>query len=131
MTIIQLEVSRDNLLQAIEQLDTDELSDLVSDLLYLRARRHANVLSDREAELFQQINRWLTLEEQTRRNELQKKLEAKILTEREHQELMQLNEKAEMLNAERVEALAQLATIRQTTLDQLMHDLDIDLSAHA
>jgi hypothetical protein len=42
-----------------------------------------------------------------------------------------LNETAEALNAERVEALAQLATLRQTTLDQLMQDLGIDLSAHA
>jgi hypothetical protein len=131
MTTIQLEVSRDTLLQAIEQLDSDELSDLVSDLLYLRARRHAPVLSNQEAELFRRINRWLTPEEQARRSELQGKLEAETLTEREHQALIQLNETAEMLNAERVEALAQLATLRQTTLDRLMQDLGIDLSAHA
>jgi hypothetical protein len=86
MTTIQLEVSRDTLLQAIEQLNADELSDLVSDLLYLRARRHAPVLSNQEAELFHRINRWLTAEEQTRRSELQRKLEAETLTEREHQD---------------------------------------------
>ncbi|MCI0398600.1 MAG: STAS/SEC14 domain-containing protein [Chloroflexi bacterium] len=129
MTTIQLEVSRDHLLQAIEQLDADELADLVSELLSLRARRYAQVLSHQETELFERINRWLTAEEQVRRARLQEKLEAETLTEQEHQELIELNEKAEWLNAQRVEALAELATLRQTTLAQLIHDLGLETPA--
>lgn len=131
MTTIQLEVSRDNLLQAVEQLETEELSDLLTDLLTLRARRHAPVLSYEETELFQRINQWLTSEEQGRRANLQQRLEDETLTEMEHQELIQLNEKAEWLIAQRVEALAQLATLRQTTLPQLIHDLGLEPPADA
>ena len=126
MTTIQLEVSRDHLLQAIEQLDRDELADLVAELLNLRARRYAPILSYTETELFQRINQWLTVEEQQRRARLQQKVEDETLTLSEHQELMQLNDKAEWLNAQRVEALAQLAALRQTTLPQLIQNLGLE-----
>lgn len=131
MTTIQLEVSRDNLLQAVEQLETDELSDLLTDLLTLRARRHAPILSHEETELFQQINQWLTSEEQQQRASLQQSLEDESLNEVEHQQLIQLNEKAEWLNAQRVEALARLAMLRQTTLPQLIHDLGLEPAVDA
>ncbi|HEX6386985.1 MAG TPA: hypothetical protein VF177_20165 [Anaerolineae bacterium] len=131
MTTIQLEVSRDHLLQAIEQLETDELAELVTELLNLRARRYAPVLSHQETELFQRINQWLTAEEQQRRARLQQELEDETLTAVEHQELIQLNDKAEWLNAQRVEALAQLAALRQTTLAQLMRSLGLETPADA
>lgn len=64
MMTIQLEVSRDHLLQAIGQLETEELAQLVAELLNLRARRYAPVLSHQATELFERINQWLTAEEQ-------------------------------------------------------------------
>jgi hypothetical protein len=131
MTTIQLEVTHNHLLQAIEQLESEDLASLVSEMLYLRARRYAPVLSTKEAGLFQQINQWLTAEQQARRAELQQKLEDETLTESEHRALIELNETAEMLNAQRVEALAQLATLRQTTLPQLMRDLGFVTPANA
>lgn len=131
MTTIQLEMSRDHLLQAIEQLDSDELADLVAELLNLRARRYAPILSHKETELFQRINQWLTVEEQQQRARLQQKLEDETLTLSEHQELMQLNDKAEWLNAQRVEALAQLAALRQTTLPQLIQNLGLAATVNA
>ncbi len=131
MTTIQLEVSRDHLLQAIEQLDKDELSDLVAELLHLRDRRYAPVLSHEESELFQRINQWLTVAEQQQRARLQQKLEEETLTLSEHQELIQLNDKAEWLNVQRVEALAQLAALRQITLPQLMQNLGLEATVNA
>ena len=131
MTTIQLEVSRDHLLQAIEQLDKDELSDLVAELLHLRARRYAPILSHEESELFQRINQWLTVAEQQQRARLQQKLEEETLTLSEHQELMQLNDKAEWLNVQRVEALTQLAALRQITLPQLMQNLGLEATVNA
>jgi hypothetical protein len=131
MTTIQLEVSRDHLLQAIEQLETEDLAELVTELLNLRARRYAPVLSHQETELFERINQWLTTEEQQQRAGLQQKLEDETLTAAEHQELIQLNDKAEWLNTQRVEALAQLAALRQTTLPQLMRSLGLKTPADA
>lgn len=131
MTTIQLEVSRDHLLQAIEQLETDDLAELVTELLNLRARRYAPILSHQETELFERINQWLTAEEQQQRARLQQKLEDETLTAAEHRELIQLNDKAERLNAQRIEALAQLAVLRQTTLPQLMYSLGLETPADA
>jgi len=45
MMTIQLEVSRDHLLQAIGQLETGELAKLVAELHNLRARLYDPVLS--------------------------------------------------------------------------------------
>jgi len=126
MATIQLEVSRDNLLEAIEQLENDELSDLVTEILNVRARRYAPVLSHQETELFQRINQWLTPEEQQQLVELKQKLEDETLTGPEREKLLQLNEKAETINAQRFEALAQLAVLRQTTLSELMHLLGLE-----
>ncbi|MFZ0546499.1 MAG: hypothetical protein WAM60_13725 [Candidatus Promineifilaceae bacterium] len=127
--MIQLEITRDNLLEAIKQLENEELANLVADILNVRASRYAPVLGHQETELFQYINQWLTPEEQLQREELQQKLEDETLTELEHKRLIQLNEKAEWLNARRIEALAQLAALRQTTLPQLMYTMGFETSA--
>lgn len=131
MATIQLELSRDHLLQAIEQLDADDLTDLVSDVLHLRARRYAPILDNDESELFLLINQRLTAAQQAWRAELLDKLDEGTLTEIEHQELIQLNDETEILNAQRVEALSELAALRRITLPQLMHDLGLDTSANA
>ncbi len=131
MATIQLEVSRDNLLEAIEQLENDELADLVTELLNVRARRFAPVLNQKETQIFQRINQWLTDDEQKKRAELQQKLEAETLSEKEHEELVQLNNKAEWLNVQRVEALAELATLRQTTLPEMIQVLGLEKKGNA
>jgi hypothetical protein len=87
-------------------------------------------LSNEETELFQRINQWLSSEEQLKREELQQKLDDETLTGLEHQELSDLNDKAEWLNTQRVEALAQLATLRQTTLTELMHNLGLEMAGN-
>jgi hypothetical protein len=125
MATIQLEVSRENLLEAIEQLENDELSDFVNEVLHVRARRFAPVLDHQESELFQKINQWLSEEETRRRDELLKKLDAETLTELEHEELMQLNDKVEWLNVQRLKAFIQLAELRQKTIEELMNDMGI------
>jgi hypothetical protein len=131
MATIQLEVSPEKLIEAVEQLENDQLSDFVIEVLHVRARRFAPVLSRQETELFQRINQWLTSEEQQQLDEFKQKLENETLTEAEREKLLQLNEKAEAINAQRFEAMAQLANLRQTTLSDLMHLLGLETSANA
>ena len=126
MATIQLEISPKNLIEAVEQLEDDELSNFVKEVLHVRARRFAPVLNHQESELFQEINQWLTEEETQRRDKLLEKLDVETLTESEYKELLQLNDKVESLNVRRLEALVQLAVLRQTTLDQLMNDLGLN-----
>lgn len=131
MATIQVQVSRDDLLRAIRQLDTAEFSGLVSDVLSLRAQRTAPVLSADEATLLQHINQRLPEEAQQRRAELQARLAAETLTAEEHAALVQLNAAAEQLNAQRIEALTQLAGLRRVSLRQVMQDLGLVSGAYA
>jgi|SRR5579871_3655944 len=56
---------------------------------------------------------------------LLRKLEAETLTEEERQELLPLTEIAEAFAVHRLEALVELAALRQTTLPDLRRELDI------
>lgn len=131
MATIQLEVSPKNLIEAVEQLEDDEFDNFAKEFLHVRARRYAPVLSRQETELFQRINHWLTPEEQQQLVELKQKLEDETLTESELEKLLRLNEKAEAINVQRFEALAQLADLRQITLSELMQSLGLETSANA
>lgn len=53
---LSAEVSRDDILKAIDQLDEQELDELVSGVLKLRARRRAPALSKAESDLLLKIN---------------------------------------------------------------------------
>ncbi|MEZ4733389.1 MAG: hypothetical protein R3E79_40350 [Caldilineaceae bacterium] len=117
--------SRENLVQAAERLPLTELTDLVQDLLRLQARRQAPVLPQMEADLLQQINQGLALEQQRRYEALIDKQLAEMLTPAEHQEFMQLNQMVEQRNVARLKNLVALAQLRQVTLSQLMADLGI------
>lgn len=122
---VNLTPSRENLMQAAERLPLTELTDLVQDLLRLQARRQAPVLSQREADLLQQINQGLAPEEQHRYEVLIEKRLEETLAPAEHQEFMQLNQTVEQLNVARLKTLSDLAQLRQVTLSQLMTDLGI------
>lgn len=71
------------------------------------------------------INRAIPAHVQQRYDELITKRRATSLTPEEHAELLQLTDHVELLNAERVAALAELARLRQTTLAELLHRFGI------
>ena len=127
MPTIQLsaEVSREDILKAIDQLDEQELDELVSGVLKLRAQRRAPALSKEESELLLRINEGTPPGLRTRYWELIEKRRDETLTPDEYQELLQLTELVEGLQVERVRNLVKLAQLRGVTLDQLMQDLGI------
>ena len=73
-------------------------------------------LSAPEAVLLERINRSLTPTEWQRYHSLQDKRQAEILTHSELQELIAFSDRLEQLNAERLQALVELARIRQSTV---------------
>jgi hypothetical protein len=81
--------------------------------------------------LFEQINRTPPETDQREYAQLRRKLKEETLTEVEHSRLKELIDQRELLNAERVEALAQLATLRGVSLRQLMAQLGIPPLGHA
>ncbi len=82
-----------------------------------------------ETYLLQEINRGLTQEQWQRYHQLREKLQAEILSEAEHQELLQLSDYREMQNAKRLEALAHLSRLRGLSLRALMQQLEL-IPAH-
>lgn len=118
-------VSVEELIRVADQLPYPELDDLVSRLLNLRAKRRAPCLAKEESELMERINEGLPTDVWERYHELDAKREAETLTVEEHRELIDLSDRVEQRQVERLELLSKLAEIRNTTLDALMDELGL------
>jgi ATP-dependent exoDNAse (exonuclease V) beta subunit len=73
-----------------------------------------------EQDLLHKIQQKLVPEEQTRLAYLRQQNESGVITEPEHQELLAYIDRIEQQDAERAEALIQLAQIRKVDLKSLM-----------
>ncbi len=122
---VKMELPFDELLKAVEQLSLPDLEQFVGQVLKLQAQRRVSTLSRNEAELLLKINQGIPANLQARCNELIAKRQAETLTPGEHKELIRLTSQFEELNTRRLEYLAELARLRQTSLPALMKDLGI------
>ena len=118
-------MSLDELIKAAHQLDQIDLDRLLHQVMILRAHHKANVLPEEEAQLLQKINRGIDSEIRSRYQVLREKREAETLTEGEYEILIQLSNQIEQCGAERLEALATLAQLRQVSLSVIMESLGI------
>ena len=118
--------SPDELLKAIDHLDKAELRPFISQVLARTARRLAPHLERRESELLERINRALPPETEERYRQLIATRQAKELTPAELEELLNLTDRAERLQAERIRHLADLAQLRGVSLTGLMEELGIE-----
>jgi hypothetical protein len=118
-------MSLDELLKAANELDEPGLDRLIHQVAVLRVSRKAQVLPEEEAQLLQQINQGVPTDLRAQYQVLRAKREAEILTEPEHQSLIQLSSQIEQLGAQRLEAMATLAQLRQVSLTELMQSLGI------
>jgi hypothetical protein len=122
---VHVQVSPDELAEAVAQLPPSERDQFINRVLALRVPQMAALPQD-EAALLLKINQGLPEPVQHRYEELIVQRQAETLTPDEHAELLRLSDQAEQMNAERIAALATLAQLRQTTLPHLMRDLGID-----
>jgi hypothetical protein len=122
---LQAEVSAEELLSAVEQLDPAELDRFVDRVIALRARRRTPCLGHDETELLRQINQGLPPAVRARYQELIGKRDARTLTPEEHDELLRLTDEVEEAEASRAQALDDLARLRGRSLSSLMQDLGI------
>lgn len=93
--------------------------------------RRAPRLSPEEAQLLAKINLGLSPTEWERYHELVARRKAETLTPDEQTELIALSDRLEEANAQRIECLAALARVRNTTLDALIRDLGLTPTSHA
>jgi hypothetical protein len=128
---VEAQLSTSDLLEAVNQMNLAEMERFATQVLALRARRRAPGLSRTESELLAKISEGLPSDAQKRLDSLVDKRQAEALTPKEHQELIHLTEQLEKAQVVRVEALAQLATLRGVSLTALMQDLGIPSPDHA
>jgi len=124
-------MSLDELIQAANQLNSSDLDRLLQQIVILRAHRKANVQTLEEAQLLHKINQGIDPELRAQYQTLRAKLEAETLTDAEYNTLIQLSNQIEQFGAQRLEALANLAQLRQVSLSKLMETLGIQLATYA
>ncbi len=122
---IEADLSSDQLLSAARQLPRREFDQFVTRVLSLRAERGAPVLPTAESELLLKINYPVPDDLQRRYDELLARRDARTLTSEEHEELLALTDQIELLEAERMKRLIELAQLRRITLDELMNQLGL------
>lgn len=131
MSTIPIEISTEQLLQAVERLPADELAAFAARVSALRARREAPRLSEDETTLLLQINRaGLEPEQQVRFDELVVKRQAEMIATAELQELISLTDLSEQRDVERLQALSDLARLRGSTVPAVMDALGIRSPAY-
>lgn len=125
---IKAELSKNELLQAAQQLSAAELQQFVQEILSISAKRKAPNLTDQESELLLKINQGIDQETNEKYNILLQKRNLEILTEQEYQDLLKLTHQIETYQAQRLTYLAELAKLRKISLGDLVEQLGIHLS---
>jgi hypothetical protein len=87
--------------------------------------------STTEPDLLDRVTNCIPVELQTRFSELVKKRQATTINELELQELCDLNDRIELLEAARIQDLAQLAQLRSVSLPELMKKLKLKPVNHS
>ena len=122
----QINLNLDQLIAGVAQLETPELEQFLGQVSHLLAQRKSANLPPQESNLLQQINQKLPPDIQQRCNQLREQKRTESLNTDEYQELLQLVDRVETADAERLEKLLQLAHLRNIPLPELMKQLEIE-----
>jgi hypothetical protein len=118
------------ILATVRQMPVSELEQLVDQVIAIRAERIAPHLTADEEALLARINQGLPAEDRARMRTLIEKRDDETLTAEEWRELAALTDRLELLHADRLDALAELAMLRGVTLDEVMNQLGIQFPDH-
>ncbi len=127
MSSIQLRanISLNDLINSVDQLENKDLEYFLDQILSLHANRKKKGLNTSEGDLLEKINNTLSDEEQETYQKLLKKRDEESLSEEEHSTLLQISDKLELLHAQRMEALSDLAKLKGVKLSALLEQLEI------
>ena len=121
----EVNLELEQVIQGMNKLNNAELENVLSRISIILARKKAPSLPQQEAKLLGIINQGVDKAILRRHTELTKLMQDGELTENDHKELIQLIAPLELTDAERLQALAELASIRAVTVDELMQQLNI------
>lgn len=118
------------ILTTVRQMPIAELEQLVDQVIAIRAERVAPHLTADESVLLARINQGLSAEDRARMRALIEKRDDETIAAEEWRELAALTDRLELLHADRLAALAELAKLRGVTLDEVMKQLGIQFPDH-
>lgn len=107
------------------RLDKGDFDEFFHEILSLRARRTAPVLSKDESDLLRIIYAKLPEETTNRYKVLTQKRQSENISKEEYNELLELVGLTEKHNVQRLESIIRLAKIRNTTTQELMKQLSL------
>lgn len=119
---VEVEFSSEDLLKAVGQLSQSDLRKFISQAIAIQAQRTTSSLMQRESELLLKINQGIPLDIQKEYNNLIAKRDVKTLSNDEYKELLRLTEQIEKQQAQRIEYLVELASLRGISLNTLMEN---------
>jgi len=119
------QMNAEQIIAAMDNLSLPELEEVFNHALAIQAERKAPHLPLAESELLARINQGMPQELRARRSLLQRKREDGSISDADYDELTALSDRAELLHAERVAALVELARLRGVSLPALMDHLGI------
>lgn len=117
MAVHNVEISTENLLNAVVRMPEKDFE---------RFLKNAKQIKERETKLINKLEDFdLSPEKRKVYRQLLKKFRAEKISPEEHQKLIALTDELENLNVERVKCLIEIAKIRNSTLDEVIKDLNI------
>lgn len=128
MSVHSVEITTENLLSAVVQMPEREYEQFIQKANKLRKKKLTDKTSRKESDLILKINTIFPTDKRERYNELYVRFQESSLSEIEHQELLNLNEEFEILNAKRIKYVGELAKLRNQTLEKVIADLHIKTS---
>lgn len=120
-------ISSKQVISAVQTMPLDELEQLVDNVLAVRAERVAPHITGEESKLLRIIQKTLPKKYLVRMKELQTLRDADKISEKGFVELAHLIEKLEILHAERMKAVADLAEVRGVTFQTALKQIGLIL----
>jgi hypothetical protein len=130
MENMQISPSTNSILMAVRQMPIAEMEQLVDQVIAIRAERIAPHLTADESALLARVNQGLPGDNRVRLRALIEKRDDETITASEWQELAALTDQLELLHADRLAALAELAQLRGVTLAEVISQLGIQFPDH-
>ncbi len=122
---VEVQLSSEQLLEAVEQLTQLNLEQFLSQIVILHTHKKAAWLLKNEAQLFLQPHQNIIIDNNSSEKLIDKK-EVEILTKEEYHALLSLGEQIDKLQAQRIEYMAELAKIHGISLTKLMENLGLN-----
>lgn len=125
---VQTQLPFEQLIQTVEQLDSSELEQLIAQAIRVQTKRKTLSLPNDQSLLLQQITQCIPNQLQERYDLLISKRQDNALSDEEYQELINLGEHIEAIDVKRLENLTKLATLRQTSLNSVIEEFQLQAS---